>query len=91
MADIVVTLRIMPTGPEVELEPVEEKAKHLISEFGGEVGKSEFNPVAFGLKSIDLVFVMDENLGSTEKLEEDIAALENVNSAEVTDVRRAVG
>ena len=48
-------------------------------------------PVAFGISSLNLIFIMDESIGSTETLEKDISGIEGVNSVEVVDVRRAVG
>jgi len=91
MARIIVTVKIMPTGVDVNFEDIEKKASLLIGEFGGEVGKSELEPVAFGLKALNLMFIMDEDKGSTETLEEDISKIEGVESVEVTDVRRTVG
>jgi translation elongation factor EF-1beta len=37
------------------------------------------------------MFVMDENKGATDELEESISKLNDVNSVEVVDVRRAIG
>ncbi|MFO8016286.1 MAG: elongation factor 1-beta [Candidatus Woesearchaeota archaeon] len=91
MAQVIVTMKIMPTSPETDLGALEEKASKLINEFGGEIGKSEQEPIAFGLKSLKLMFVMNEDLGSTESLENDVGQIEGVNSVEVIDVRRAVG
>lgn len=91
MAQVVVTLKIMPENPETDLKVLEEKATKLIAEFGGDVGKSEQMPVAFGLKSLNLFFVMDEDIGSTETLENNIKEIKGVNSVEVIDVRRAIG
>ena len=91
MANVIVTITIMPDSPEVDLKNLEESATKLITEFGGDVGKVDVQPVAFGLKSVGLIFVMDEAKGSTEQLEQDIAAMEGVASAEVTDIRRALG
>ena len=91
MADVVITLKIMPEGVDVDLNKIKEEATKKIADFGGEVGKSEEVPVAFGLKSLILFFVMDEKIGSTEKLEEDISDIPEVQSVEVTDVRRAIG
>jgi translation elongation factor aEF-1 beta len=48
-------------------------------------------PVAFGLKAIDFLFVMDEKMGDTEPLEAQLREIEGINSVETTDVRRAVG
>ncbi len=91
MAEVVITLKIMPDSPQVNLEEIKSKAQELIKEFGGEVGKEEIVPVAFGLKSLNLFFVMDESLGGTDSLEEKINELKGVQSVEVIDVRRAIG
>jgi len=91
MADVIVTLKIMPESVEVDLGKIKDKAVKKINDFGGEVGKAEEVPVAFGLKSLILIFIMDEKKGSTEKLEDEISDIEGVQSVEVTDVRRAIG
>ena len=91
MADVVVTLKIMPDSPEIDLKVVEKKATELISEFGGEVGKVEKEPVGFGLVALKMIFVMPESLGSKEELEERIKGLAEVSNVDVVDVRRAIG
>ena len=91
MAQVVITLKVMPVSPEADLAKIEEVAKKLISEHGAEVGKVEIEPVAFGLKAVNLIFVMDESKGSTDELEEKVQAIDQVQSVEVTDVGRAVG
>ena len=91
MAIVVVKLRIMPESVDTDLNELDDKASKLIRGFGGEPGKTEITPIAFGLKSLDIFFTMPEEKGSTEELEKKIAALDGVNSAEVIDVRRAIG
>ena len=91
MADIIITIKIMPESPEINLKEIEEKAKVEIENFGGEVGKVEIEPIAFGIKALKLLFVMDEEKGSTEELEKDISEIMGIKSVEVTDVRRAIG
>lgn len=91
MAQVIITIKIMPSGVDVKLEKIEEAIKEKITEFGGEVGKKEEEAVAFGLKALKLIFVMDESIGSTETLEEQISKIKGVQSVEVTDVRRAIG
>jgi elongation factor 1-beta len=96
MASVIVTLKIMPKGPEVNLDKVYDEACKQIRDFidekhkTGEIRK-EIEPIGFGLKALKLLFVMDESLGSTEKLEESIKTLPDVESAEAVDVRRAIG
>ena len=92
MAKVVVTLKIMPENPEVDLAAIEKEAKAKIIDFSrNKEMKIEQEPIAFGLKALKITFVMDESKGSTETLEQDIKTISGVNSVEVVDVRRAIG
>jgi len=92
MAQVIVTVKIMPASPETNLGEVEKNAKALIVNFAGAGDtKTEITPIAFGLKSLSIIFVMDESLGSPDPVAEKIAELDTVNSAEISDVRRAIG
>ena len=92
MAQVVVTIKIMPISPETDLDNIESQAKTKIIDFSQtkEI-KTEQEPIAFGLKAVKIIFVMDENKGSTDSLEENIKKIDGVNSVEVIDVRRAIG
>ena len=91
MAQVVITFRVMPESPDSDLKQIEKMANDAIKRFGGEVGKVEIKPFAFGLNAINIYFVMDEAKGSTEELEKEIKGMEGIASVEVTDVRRAIG
>ena len=92
MARVVVTLRIMPQNTEVDLNDLETKAKHEIVKFcSSQEFRASVQPIAFGLKALDIIFVMEESKGSTEELEKRISQISGVESVEVTDVRRAIG
>ena len=91
MAEVVVTVRLMPESPDQDLKILEEKSKIAIENFGGEVGKVDIVPVGFGLNSLNLIFVMDESIGSTDELEKELTGIIGVESVEIIDVRRAIG
>ena len=92
MGSVIVTLKIMPESPDVDLAAVEEKVKETIKNTtGDDEFKSEQEPVAFGLKALKITFIVDEEKGSTDALEEEIAKIEGINSVEAIDVRRALG
>jgi len=95
MATAVVTVRIMPESPEINLEEVQVKVQAILREFTERNDpadqKVEIVPIAFGLKAVDIIFTMDEAKGSPDVLEEKITSIEGVQSFEVTDVRRAIG
>ena len=92
MAKIIITLKIMPESPDTDLDRISTKAEEKIKGFAGEgETKQEVEPIAFGLKALKITFVMDEDKGSTEPLEKEIASIEGVSSVDVVDVRRAIG
>jgi len=95
MAVAVVTVKIMPESPEVNLDEVKEKVQTVIREFTERNDpadqKVEVEPVAFGLKALKIIFTIDEAKGSPDAIEEKIKEIEGVQSFEVVDVRRAIG
>lgn len=96
MAEVIITLKIMPSSPDVDLEALSSTASEKITAFVDEEHKSsdikkEEQPIGFGLKAIMLTFYMDESVGDTEKLEQTLSELEGVESVSVTNVTRALG
>jgi elongation factor 1-beta len=92
MAMVVITLKIMPESPEINLDNIETQAKQKVIDFSqGQEMKIEQEPIAFGLKALKIIFAMEESKGSTDALEDSIKTIEGVNSVEVVDVRRALG
>lgn len=93
MAKVVITLKIMPDSPEMDLKELEDQIVGKIKAFAGQDAETRttVTPIAFGLKSLDIMFVMNESLGSTDKLEADISKIKGISSVSVTDVRRTIG
>ena len=92
MADVLVKLRIMPTGTDIDLNEVQKACETKIKSFGSKGMPSvKQEPIAFGLKALVFVFMIDEKISNMEHLENNIKAIAGVASAEVVDVRRALG
>lgn len=91
MAKVIVSIKIMPESPEVDLSAVEVKVKEVLAKFEAAGEKIEQEPVAFGLIALNVAFLVDEEKGDTEPMEKELAAIEGVNSAEVQKVTRALG
>jgi elongation factor 1-beta len=92
MADVIITLKIMPVAPDVDLKVVEANALEKILVFAGKTQtKTELEPVAFGLKAVNITFIADEAKGSPDSVVDNITALESVASCTITHVTRALG
>ena len=81
------TLRVMPEDVEVDLDELLERIKSVIPE-DTDLGATETQPVAFGLKALRMNLSRDESLGGTDDIEEAINAVEGVSQVEVERVSR---
>jgi len=92
MASVIIKLRIMPESPEIDLTALTEACKVKVAEFGIQNFHSvKEEPVAFGLKALDFIFLVDEKNSNTDVLEEKVREVKGVQSTQILDVRRAIG
>ena len=90
MGTALIKIKIMPVSPETDLSKIQEKAKEIIEKNKGQRVSFETQPIAFGLKALIVGFDLDESL-ELEPIEKGLREIENVNSTEVIDMRRAFG
>ena len=83
MGKVAVSFRIMPEGVEVDLDRLQAIVRKSL---GGRLKKLEVTPVAFGLKAIELIAVLDDASGEMEKVESSLAGLPGVGGVETTEV-----
>ena len=87
MGDVVATLKLMPEDIEVDLEKIKKEVEDSIPE-GVELHKIEEEPIAFGLVALKVMFVVGDEEGGTELMEQHLKELDGVKTVEVLDVRR---
>ena len=90
MGATLLKLKLMPSSPEVNLEEIKQKIKEIIEKNQGKGCTFEEEPIAFGLKAIIASFSIEEDM-EIEPLEQRLNKIENVNSVQVIDMRRAFG
>ena len=91
MAKVVVTLKIMPDSPKVNLDVLQKAAlKKIKDAIGDTETKVEKEAIGFGLNALKILFVMDENK-NVDVIEESVRKIKGVQSVDVVDVRRAIG
>jgi translation elongation factor aEF-1 beta len=90
MALCAVQFRVMPVSPSVDMKKLQNAIEKRLEEIGGILHKAEIQNVAFGLKS--LIFTIgwkEEN--DPDLIETELTKVKDVQSIEITDVRRAIG
>jgi len=90
MAIAAVKIKIMPTSPDVDLKELEFNVVAVLNENEAKNASVTQEPIAFGLVALILFFGWDESK-ELELLETELAEVDNVNSVEVIDMRRAFG
>ncbi len=82
-----VKYKLMPSSPEIDLEKIKNEAKKIVEEFGGENKEYSEESIAFGLKAVIVFFFYPDNK-NTEGLEDKFSSIEDVNSAQLIDMRK---
>ncbi len=90
MGIAVVKFKIMPSSPEADLENIKLKIKEIVEKQGVKNPNFEEEPIAFGLKAILIIFGWPEEK-PLEELEEKLKQIQDVNSIQLVDIRRAIG
>ncbi len=87
MARVIITLKIMPEGIDVNMDDLLKRVKGAIPE-GTDIRANEVIPVAFGLKALRMNVAREESMGGTDDIEAAISALDDVAQVEVERVSR---
>ncbi len=92
MAQVAVIMKVIPGSPDADFDKISQECSELCKKYGStdQVNVKQ-EPLAFGLKSLSFNFLMEESIGDTEPLEEQLRSVEGVQSAETADIRRAFG
>ena len=85
MGEVGMQYRILPEGLEVDLEKLEEDIKKALPE-GARLRAAEQRPLAFGLKALHVLIVMDDKKGGAEQVESAITSVAGVQSVEIVEM-----
>lgn len=93
MANAIITFEIMPTSPDVDLEPIKEKAIEIAREQGAKGNmESKIEPIAFGLKKISIMGMYEVSDDKDfDLIPQEMMKIEGVQQAEVAKMDLAMG
>lgn len=81
MGLVAVELKVMPASPDVDLNKVKAEIAKIVK-----VQDAKIEPLAFGLKALNIVITAEDRGGGTEPLEKAIKKLPGVGDVEVVTV-----
>jgi len=77
--------RVLPEGLEVDLKKLEGEIEKALPDFA-KMRAAEQRPLAFGLKALHVLIVMDDKKGGAEQVESAISGVAGVQSVEIVEM-----
>ena len=85
MGEVGLQYRILPEGLDVDLKKMKDDIGKALPA-GASLKASEERPVAFGLKALHVLIVLDDKKGGAEQVETAITGVAGVQSVEIVEM-----
>ncbi len=85
MGSVIVTLRVMPKSVKTDLSIIEEQLRKKINP-----QRMERVPIAFGLVSLEVIKLVEEEEGKVDELIEKMKSIQGVKGVEVINITRSL-
>lgn len=85
MGEVGLQYRILPEGLEVDLKKLRDDIGKALPA-GASLKAAEERPLAFGLKALHVLIVLDDKKGGAELVEEKLAGVPGVQSVEIVEM-----
>ncbi len=82
---VLMAVKLMPSSPDIDMDMIKRQVEQATLELG-EVKDMKEEPIAFGLKALKVLLMVEDQERIAEKVEEKLSNLEGIESAEVESV-----
>ena len=92
MAKAIITFKLMPESPEIDLEPIKAEAQRIVKAEGA-IGQTQVKeePVAFGLKAVLVLAMYNVDDSDFDAIAAKMQLISGVQSAQVEKMDLALG
>ena len=88
MGEVLLKYRITPEESSTDLAQIEQAVRAAIPASLGKVNKTDIQPFVFGMKVLVASFVVNDEEGNNDKLEQIITSVPGVGGADLLDMGR---
>ena len=84
MEKVAVILKIMPESPDVDMEKLQAEIREKVSC----IQDMRVEPIGFGLSAIKIAMIIEDEIGSGDKIESLFAGIAGIDRAEIESLNR---
>jgi translation elongation factor aEF-1 beta len=88
MGQVLLKYRISPEGTETDMKALEAAVRKALPATVGKVSKAEVQPFVFGMKVLVVSFVVEDEEGNNDKVEQMLSSVPGVQGVDLLDMGR---
>jgi len=85
MGEVAIKYRLLPESPDLKIDELNEKIADSLPE-GTKIANQTTKPFAFGLNAIEILVVMKDEAGISDKIESALSGISGIQNVEALEM-----